>query len=84
MMRFLLLYTYACNLKISLLKCVQKKVWCDWMVRQQSVWNPPPCFNDYNKIASEPWPKLAALVTLLDNNQFCSQQFCSEQKSGEF
>lgn len=60
------------------------KVWCDWMIRQQSVWNPPPCFNDYSKIASDPWSKLASLVTLLDNIQFCGQHFCSEQKSGEF
>lgn len=52
------------------------------MTRQQNVWNPPPCFNDYSKIASDPWTKLASLVTLLDNNQFCSQKFSKEEMSG--
>lgn len=59
------------------------KVWCDWMIRQQSVWNPPPCFNDYAKIASEPWSNLGALVTLLNNIEFRSDQFCSEPQAGE-
>uniref|UniRef100_A0A336N3P0 CSON005905 protein n=2 Tax=Culicoides sonorensis TaxID=179676 RepID=A0A336N3P0_CULSO len=57
------------------------KVWCDWMIRQQNVWNPPPCFNDYSKITSDPWLKLASLVTILDNFEFCCREnFSCEPK----
>ncbi|XP_063703273.1 telomerase-binding protein EST1A isoform X2 [Culicoides brevitarsis] len=59
------------------------KVWCDWMTRQQNIWNPPPSFNDYAKVAAEPfWTNLAAVITLLDNNEFMSNEFSTEPREG--
>jgi len=43
------------------------KIWCDWLVCHNPVWNPPPCLSDYHVgPPGDVWTHLASLVTLLE------------------
>lgn len=45
------------------------KVWCDWLLANTAVWNPPPpliAFAIGHPVVADPWTLLARLVTLFE------------------
>lgn len=45
------------------------KVWCDWLLANMTVWNPPPplaAFTIGHPTVADPWTLLARLVSLLE------------------
>ncbi|XP_052900031.1 telomerase-binding protein EST1A [Anopheles moucheti] len=61
------------------------KVWCDWMMSNTEIWNPPPCCADLKirkSNAHDPWSELAVLMNILKCLDTNRSILSVEQKHG--
>lgn len=64
------------------------KIWCDWLLNNNHVWNPPPmCTVDYkigpNTAQYDPWTKLGQLAQLLEEVDAARDILSGEKKDGK-
>lgn len=65
------------------------KIWCDWLLNNNRVWNPPPmCTTEYkigpNSGQYDPWTKLGQLAQLLEGIDAARDILSGEKRAGEW
>lgn len=65
------------------------KIWCDWLLNNNHVWNPPPmCTVEYkigpNSSQYDPWTKLGQLAALLEGINTARDILSVEKRDGEW
>lgn len=62
------------------------KIWCDWLLNNNHVWNPPPLM-EYkigpNSGQYDPWTKLGQLAQLLEGIDAARGILSGEKRDGE-
>lgn len=65
------------------------KIWCDWLLNNNHVWNPPPVYTaDYkigpNSSQYDPWTKLGQLAGLIEGINAARDILSGEKRDGEW
>lgn len=66
------------------------KIWCDWLLNNGHVWNPPPLCTAEYKIGScgngqyDPWTRLGQLAQIVEGIDAARDLLSGEKRDGEW